>query len=328
MTMTFGDPSMTPEEAYVAALLASPHLTQTTPALDPRDFTEPEAQAIYQAILEVSHYVEPQALYERTDFIEYVAAAVQDAGVDRDQLTRLADMADTGAHASSALGSTARIIIEAAIVRDLTSHGQRLAADPDSRELGELLLEATATARTVAEAARQLPAQQTPDQAQHEIAVLASLLTYPAEAIEVTRWLPPQAFTPGIRQDIYQAITDITRAGDPLDTGSVMHLLAEARDPGSRHMDKFESISWYFQHNIDPVAPPPGAAMKTGYDLLAAHALSQLNLAVENTQSPAEASPETKYLAPLPGQAPDQNTRPLLEPPPTQQPDAGPQVQP
>lgn len=323
MTMTFGDPSLTPEEAYVAALLASPHLTQTTPALDPRDFTEPQAQAIYQAILEVSHYVEPQALHDRADFIEYVAAAVQDAGVDRGQLTRLADMADTGTHASSALGSNARIIVEAAIVRDLTSHGHRLAADPGSRELGELLLEATATARTVAEAARQQPPpQRTPEQAHLEIAVLASLLAYPADATEVTRWLPTEAFTPGIRRDIYQAITDITRAGDPLDTGTVMHLLAEERDPGGQHMDKFESISWYFQHNIDLVTPPPGAAMKTGYDLLAAHALTQLSLAAEATHDPAGASPQATYLTP------EQSARPLLEPSPVQQPGPGPQPQP
>ena len=326
--MTFGDPSMTPEEAYVAALLASPHLTQTTPALDPRDFTEPEPQAIYQAILEVNHYVGPQALHDQAGFIEYVAAAVQDAGVNRGQLTRLADMADTGAHASSALGSNARTIIEAAIVRDLTSHGQRLAADPGSRELGELLLEATAAARTVAEAARQSPAQPTPDQGRQEVAVLASLLAYPAEASEVIQWLPPGAFTPGIRRDIYQAITDIARAGDLLDTGSVMHLLAEERDPGGQHMDKLESISWYFQHNIDPVAPPQGAAMKAGYDLLAAHALTQLNLAAENTHRPAEAVPEDAAPAAQAGQVPDRSARPMLEPPPAQQPDTGPQVQP
>lgn len=35
-------------------------------------------------------------------------------------------------------------------------------------------------------------------------------------------------------------------------------------DPGGQHIDKLESISWYFQHNIDPVAPPPGTRRSPG----------------------------------------------------------------
>jgi DnaB-like helicase N terminal domain len=327
MTMTFGDPSMTPEEAYVGALLAQPQMIQQVPALDPRDFTQPDMQFICQAILDTARHADAQIWRDPALFTSQVAEAVQDASVSEARLTILADMADTF-WLGPLLDSNARVITEAAILRDLTSHAHRLSAEPGSRELGSLLLQATAAARTVAEAARQLPPQQTPDQAQHEIAVLASLLAYPVEASEVTRWLPPEAFTPGIRRDIYQAITDIAQAGDPLDTGSVMHMLAEERDPGGLHMNKFESISWYFQHNIDPVTPPPGTATISGHDLLAAHALTQLNLAVENTQGPAEASPETTYLAPLPGKTPDQSARPLLAPPPVQQPEAGPRLQP
>lgn len=175
-------------------------------------------------------------------------------------------------------GSYARMIAEAATHRELIQHGQRLAGDPASRDLGDLLIRAADQARTVAEAARDLPRRPSAEHAIQEIALLAS----PAEASEVTRWLPAEAFGEGIRRDIYQAITAYASIGDTPDPVSVMHALAEQRDAGDQWLDKHDAISWYFQHNITPVQASPGTAILAGRDLLAEYTIAELNQAAGN----------------------------------------------
>jgi hypothetical protein len=321
---------MTPEEAYVAELLAAPPLTRAVPALDPGDFTEPHAQAIYQAILDASARAGAEELYDQRGFLRDVAGLVQDDSVDEAMLVRFAEAASHDPYSSAMAGSYARMIAEAAIHRELIQHGQRLAGDPASRDLGDRLLQAAEEARTVAEAARDLPSQPSPEHASVELAVLAGVLASPAEAGEVTRWLPAEAFGEGIRRDIYQAITGITRAGDPLNAGSVMDLLAQQRDPGGLWLAKYEAMSWYFQFNLDPVHAPPGTAILAGRDLLTAHTIAELNHAASQASAAprAEAAYQPAVAEQTPHAAPGQIAQPLQQPPPAPQPEPGPEPQP
>jgi replicative DNA helicase len=312
MTMD-DDLFLTAEQSYVGALLARPALAAELPALRVTDFTDPQCQAIYQAIVHTLA-TSPQAAADPAQLTRHVAGTVQHAAADQAALDRYTAASSSTSAAEAA--SYARMITEAAIQRDLPGHAERIAVASSPRpELADWLLAATAAARTVTQAAAQDPPPASREQEAREITVLAGLLRHRGEAAQVTSWLPPGALSTGIRREIYQAITSLSEHGDPVTPFTVTWQLAGRRDPAITGTRAWDDISTYLQLHLAPADPQPGDATLAGRELLTAHITARLGqYGLQPGPGPQPALAVTR-----------EHHQELLQPPPPLQPGPSPQ---
>jgi hypothetical protein len=236
------------EQAVLGALLHDHDLIGQIPHLAAEDFAEPTHQAVFLAVSDV-HLTHPAAAGNR--FTALVAASIP--AIDGSYLHRLPDMCPYPAH----LAAYARMVTEAALIRELGTHADRIAhgAADLVRHADRLRLSGGVTARErafpdhlakLAQAMKQHANRLNPDraisaeterqpsaggwpgdpQARRETQVLADLIQHPDECQQVMGWLPTQVFTPGPHREIYEAMRAVVRAGNPVDSLTVAWQLA------------------------------------------------------------------------------------------------------
>ncbi len=221
-----------------------PHLAMT-------DFASPAHREIFAAIND-AHLTYPSAEGHR--FTALVAAIA--VAVDPIYLHRLPEMCPQPAH----LSAYARMVTEAALIRDLGAHADRIERDAADliRHADRLRLAGAATGRSrafpdhlakLAQAMQQHVARLDPDrpdgaagqvhvdaagwpsdpQARREAQVLADLIQHPGECEQVMEWLPGHAFARGPRREVYEAMRAVVRAGNPIDPLTVAWQLGAQR---------------------------------------------------------------------------------------------------
>jgi replicative DNA helicase len=231
------------EQAVLGALLHDHTLIDRIPYLAADDFADATHRAIYLAISDV-HLTHTATAGHR--FTALVAADVPAA--DPTYLYRLPEMCPEPDH----LAAYARMVTEAALIRELNTHADRIARGAADlvRHADRLRSSGAVTARErafpdhlakLAQAMKQQAARLNPDrrdsaakepsqapdgwptepQARREAQVLADLLQHPDECEQVMGWLPAQTFIPGPRREIYEAMRAVVRTGLPVDALTV-----------------------------------------------------------------------------------------------------------
>jgi hypothetical protein len=231
------------EQAVLGGLLHDHNLIDRIPHLAADDFADSTHRIVYLAISDV-HLTHPAAAGQR--FTALVAADAPTA--DAAYLHRLPDMCPEPDH----LAAYARMVTEAALIRELDTHADRIARGAADlvRHADRLRSAGAVTARErafpdhlakLAQAMKQHAARLNPDRrepsprepsqapdgwpadplARREAQVLADLLQHPGECEQVMGWLPTQTFIPGPRREIYEAMRAVVRAGLPVDALTV-----------------------------------------------------------------------------------------------------------
>jgi hypothetical protein len=331
------------EEAFLGAIISDPRqlsdLQALRPAeglsaLRPGEFTDPARRAAWAAISRLSDVAPGASGPEMTDLI---LATSDDPLITRDYLTQLALSAPT----PGAAAVYARMITEAALIRDLAAATGTLAADGTSRA-GDPSIPAigsyaanltTAWSATTDDMTAPGPPPQE-ERAIREERFLAGLIGQQA----LTDWitLDPAVFTsPGLRE-IYQAVLAVDRIGEPVDEVTLAwaaariigqdnaaagrtttpQALADAIPPGT--------IARLTTARVDPLA-----ALEAGRGLLAEHARAQIGAqapAARATQRDIAAGYATAQAGTRSQALSNGNTPPLLRPPADHQLRHGPQL--
>ncbi len=233
------------ERALLGALLRDPDQIANVGFLTAADFGIPEHRAVFTAIT-AARAGRPNGSISPADLT--VSLAAQQPGLSVQQLGELGDSCPQPANALA----YARMVAEASLRRQLAVHAQRLVDDaatlnhtigrfPPVTQPGRgaeafpahLLKLAHAMMRHAwgfdhDAATGQSPATRPPihgpagSRLQHqEEEVLADLIRHFWPNSNVLKWLPAEAFTPGPRREVYQAITTLARNGEPVDALSV-----------------------------------------------------------------------------------------------------------
>lgn len=228
-----------------------------------------------------------------------------------------------------------------------TPDGRHPAADPAATAHVPLAGSSSPTAMTEAEAEEQV---------RQEEAVLADLIQHHWQNSDVLDWLPAEAFTAGPRRDVYEAITALTRSGQPVDQLTIEWHLASSRASHVRAGLTEPGVSagpatWADIHGyVGLLAAVPiadGTATITGRALLERHARARAGAptaaasAAADCREPAASPDRAARQAPVarhhgvPATAPPQSfgsvpARPpdLLEPRPRPPRQPGPQPRP
>jgi hypothetical protein len=340
------------ERAVLGALLHEPALLNEVGFLNPGDFVSQQHQEVFRAIL-AARAADSGRHYPPFEFA--VASSAASPGLSVRYLQGLAH----GCTHPANVGAYARMVVEAALSRQMLVHAERL-----FREAGDLHYEVTNAGKArgadqsaetfpthllklahamYVHARRFDPAAEAPegdtcepvaadeDQVYQEEQVLAGLLQHHEFNTGVLNWLTAEAFTEGPRREIYQAIAAVYRRGDPIDELTIEWQLA-----GDRAMTQptrgltpeavaaaGDDVGYIGVLTATPVATT--AATMTGRALLerftAAQAITSTAKSPGETQTPADWS-----LRPVPvPRAPEPE---LLEPPPGPAPQHGPQLRP
>ena len=290
------------EQAVLGALLTDHTLIDQVPYLSGSDFTDTTHKWIFDAIAE-TRAAHPEAIGPR--FMMLVAENTPE--IDTAYLSSLPDRCPVPGH----LAAYGRMVAEAAMIRELDVHAHRIArgaADLIRRRAGAATIRERSIPEHLARLAeamirhtRRLDPDRWPEvsaqpasgqsihlpeqvQARREVEVLAGLIQHPAECEQVMKWLPPRAFAPGPRREIYEALRAVARTGGPVDALTVawqlcMHQAAEAtagfgeaparsRDPAAADADTVFSLA--------TVPVQPGSAFLAGSLRLADHISASL----------------------------------------------------
>jgi hypothetical protein len=248
------------------------------------------------------------------------------------------------------------MVTEAALIRELDMHADRIARGAADlvRHADRLRRSGAVTARErafpdhlakLAEAMKQHATRLNPDrsgpaqseqrsavddwltdpQARRETQVLADLIQHPDECEQVMGWLPSQAFIPGPRREIYEAMRAVVRVGNPVDPLTVAWQLgirhASAgitgfgQAPGSRK-DLSEAAPGLVFHMADLPVEPGSAIMNGGLrlaDHISAELIRDVSPAADSTR---QSRPGNGGHPPPPGQrSMEQEERRLISPP-------------
>jgi DnaB-like helicase N terminal domain len=250
------------EQALLGALIREPGQIHGARFVTVTDFADPQNRTVFAALI---------ALYAghldgaRLPADLPAALTAQEPAINPGHLTRLTEACPRPQHAAT----YARMVIEAGLRRQLTSHADRLAEQAHTlyQEVGRLtgatgpghgaeafpahLLKLAHTmlthswgldppsshdlssSRTVQPQppapapATSTPANHLPDaRARQEEDILADLITHFRPNSNVLTWLPADAFTPGPRREVYQAIMTLTRNSEAVDPLTVDWQLA------------------------------------------------------------------------------------------------------
>jgi replicative DNA helicase len=214
------------ETALIGALLFDRRLLDDVPGLSYLDFATPEHREIFRTIADL-HIQRPDATGAR--LAELVADRLNLPGVDEPYLSSLA-LTCPEPHAAAVYG---RMVLEAALDRDLADHAVRMAAeagtergvDPAKDHLAALaeaiqiqaanVESATAAISASAESSTDIGVEQDARAVAEELA-LADLIQHPQLIAEVENWLEPEMFTGG-RGLVYESILAVDEFGAPID---------------------------------------------------------------------------------------------------------------
>jgi hypothetical protein len=207
------------------------------------------------------------------------------------------------------------MVIEAALIRELSTHADRIAhgAAELIRHSDRLRMSGAVTARErsfpdhlakLAVAMKQHANRLDPDrsspaepelqpatkgwrgdpQARREAQVLADLIQHPAECEQVMAWLPAQAFSPGPHREIYQAMRAVLHTSEPIDPLTVAWQLGVGR--ASSGITGFGQVPGTERNSADAdpdyvfhlarLPVEPGSAIMNGGLRLADHISSEL----------------------------------------------------
>ncbi|HLI78015.1 MAG TPA: DnaB-like helicase N-terminal domain-containing protein, partial [Acidobacteriaceae bacterium] len=304
------------ERALLGALLQDPDQVNSARFVTALDFASPQHQAIFNAIIGATA---DNRAGRHQPYGLILAVANSEPGLDHGQLQSLVHACPEPTNAPT----YARMVTEASMYRELATHAERITAEASTRshlyEMWQQSATASPSAAAVPAHLRRLAAAmrahtldpasqastaasgaqrstQTPPrpidiQARQEQEVLAGLIQDFRHNGRVLTWLPPEAFTPGLRREIYQAIRSLARDQEPIEELTVEWQLARNKA---------------FEHAINPNAttdqpttvPPHGSvaeiaaldvavgtATLTGRRLLDRHAAKQLQAGLAANQS-------------------------------------------
>jgi hypothetical protein len=335
------------EQALLGALLRDPDQIGNVRFLTAADFATPRHRAVFTAIADV-HDGRLNGSLTPADLVVSLAAQQPDLSVQQ-----LGELADSCPHPANA-PAYARMVAEASLRRSLAVHAERLVEDATqlNREIGRvpaaakpghgadafpahLLKLAHAMMRhawgfdqePAASAGTPQQARQPGDgQARQEEEVLAGLIRHFPQNSNVVNWLPAEAFTPGPRREVYQAITALARSGEPLEALSVDWQLsrdqAAVRPAGSEPAPPRPEAGYVARLASLPITA--GTATLTGRLLLNQHAAAQLRTHPAHTENvhrpgggPAPATMRGPAV-PQPARRPPRlaSPPPLIPPPP------------
>src|SRR5450755_1974900 len=319
------------EEALLGALIADPDQLASVPSLEAADFTDPARQALWTAI---SRLREVATGAGGPEFADVIHATSTDDLITYGYLARLAVAAPT----SGAADVYARMVLEAAFLRGFAADIAQLpGAEPGSdTTLRKAITSYTRNINAARSAAADDLREPGPPPADPHAVLEERFLSAIMHQPGLTEWisLDPVIFTSPGRRAIYEAITTLSHHGEPVDEITLPWALARATATLDAHAGRTTTPETF------AATIPPGTiarlaatsidtitAMDIGRDLLADHAYAQITAAARDAEQ--HHPPETRAARTT---APHRNglgndaARHLLQPPPGQQLQPGPQL--
>jgi replicative DNA helicase len=319
------------EEALLGALIAGPDQLASVPALEAADFTDPARQAVWTAISRLRE-VAPGA--SGPEFADVIHATSNDDLITYDYLTRLAVAAPT----PGAADVYARMVLEAAFLRGFAAEIALLpeAGQDSDTALRDAITSYTRNINAVRSAATDdLREPGPPPDHPHAVLeerYLSAIMHQPG----LTDWIPldPDIFTSPGRLAIYQAITALSHHGEPVDEITLPWALTRATATLDAHAGRTTTPETF------AATIPPGTiarlaatsidtvtALDIGRDLLADHAYAQITAATRDAgQHHSPGTRTARTTVPRQNGLASDAARPLLQPPPGQQLQPGPQL--
>lgn len=317
------------EEAFLGAIISDPRqladlqalrAEMLFPPLDASEFTDPARQAVWSAIARLREIAPGARGPEMTDLI---LATSDDPLITRDYLTQLALSTPT----PSAAAVYARMITEASLFRDIDAGSMPVegaADDPSVREITRYAANLTAVRSAAADDLTTPSPTPQQDRAIQEEQFLAGLIGHQ----ELTDWihLDPAIFTaPGLRE-IYQAVIQVDRLGEPADAMTVAWAAARIiahKDSSAGRATTPETLAEAIPTGtiarLAATQVDPLTALQTGRDLLAdqiqARIEAQAAAATRGIRPETPASHRTAHPEARRRGVGGQDTPPLLQPP-------------
>jgi replicative DNA helicase len=319
------------EEALLGALIADPDQLADVPGLEAADFTDPVRQAVWTAISRLRE-VAPGA--RGPEFADVIHATSNDDLITYDYLARLAVAAPT----PGAADAYARMVMEASFLRGFAADIAQLpeADQGNDTTLRDAIASFTRNINAARSAAADDLREPGPPPADPHAVLEEQYLSAILHQPGLTDWIPlePAIFTSPGRLAIYQAITALSRHGGPVDEITLPWALARATATVDAHAGRTTTAESF------AATIPPGTiarlaatsidtmtALDIGRDLLADHAYAQITAAARGAEQhhlPESGVPRTT--APHRNGLASDPARPLLQPPPGQQLQPGPQL--
>jgi hypothetical protein len=289
------------ERALLGALLQDPDQIDDGPFVTVADFESPNHQRVFTAIRTVGMDQRGGIIPSR-DLGPKVAAL--DPELDLEYLHAIRESCPRPGN-----GTTyARMVMEASLCRQLAAHARHLfeAAgklhydmarftitaksdnDPETflghmlKLAGTLLAHAREFGPGIIRGTPPTPGRDAEqgEHAQQEEEVLADLIHNFWSNNQVLEWLPAEAFAPGPRRAVYQAIIALARNGEPVDELTVDWQLARNRilHPVTASNPRQAPIPEpdYAAH-LAAITVPEGTATLTGHTLFHRHVAAQLH---------------------------------------------------
>lgn len=325
------------ERALLGALLRDPGLLNDVRFLTVADFTSPSHRTIFEAIGSVQaghpagrgpsyvlavalaapgsgldvHYLEQVARScpEPANAAAY-ARMLMEAGLRRRLLShaeRLFQNAgdlhyEVGRFTKAAAGHGAELFPSHLIklAHAMWIHARGLEPVPEDDDATPLTAEtAVPEAEITAPGSRHDIQDSDVARLEEEEEVLADLIQHPRQNSDALEWLPAEAFLPGPRRKVYEAITALARAGEPVDELTVEWQLArqnglESTGLAHAHMTREAKDTRVNSGYIGVLASLPvtdGTATVTGRTLLSRHTAAQCIDAAP--ELPAASGPDT-----------------------------------
>lgn len=285
------------EAALLGTLLFDRRALDDVAFLTPTDFAHPNHQDIYRAIHQVAAE-HPAAT--GSVMAELVAEHLGRNRIDIGELHALA----LGSPEPQAAAVYARLVLEAALDRELADHAARMAVeagpirgiDPQRDHLAQLA-EAIAFHTRNIDAATAYTTTRTDSADRPELSadqkihvqeqVLADLIQHPRVIGEVATWLEPEVFTGG-RREIYETIVAVDQYGEAIDEVTLTWALG-------RRTALADTLRGFNLEADQPDHAPPGTisrlaaaavefgvAVELGRDLMTEHFRTEL--AAERTR--------------------------------------------
>jgi hypothetical protein len=319
------------EEALLGALIADPGQIADLHNPQAADFTDPTRQALWTAISRLRE-VAPGA--GGPEFADVVHATSNDDLITYDYLTRLAVAVPT----PGAADVYARMVLEAAFLRDFAASTAQLPETENSNNtaIKEAMTSYSHNVNAARSAAADDPREPGPPPADPRAALEERFLSALMHQPGLTEWiaLDPAIFTSPGRCAIYEAITTLIRRGEPVDEITLPWALARAIATLDAHAG-LTTTPESFAARIPPGTIARLAATSTdtltaldiGRGLLVDHAYAQIAAATRDAaQHHAPQTRPARATAPHRDGLANDTAPPLLQPPPGQQLQPGPQL--
>jgi hypothetical protein len=281
------------EAALLGALLFDRRAIDDVAFLEPADFASPQHQELFQTIRTVA----------ASDPIATGAALAEQVadhlGRYRVNISELHGLALNGPEPST-VANYGRLIMEAAMDRELAGHANRIAAevgtergiDANADHLAQLAeaiqfhnrsIDTTAAYIGVPADGSDVSSWDADTSILVQDQILADLIQHPATIGEVATWLDAEVFSNG-RREIYETIVGLDQYGEPVDEVTVTWSLSrrsavaetlQGFDPGSGDSVR-EQIPPGTVSRLATTAVELGVAVELGRELLTEHVRAEI----------------------------------------------------